>query len=263
VTTPIARYVEQVMGMPISLALRGKHTRDASARSTWNAVVDELREVDRVFSTYRPDSFISRLGRDEIDLADCPPEVAEVLEIANQAVELSDGIFSVYLPDADGELVFDPTGVVKGWAVERAAGRHLDSLVETDYGLSAGGDMVARTLDPTAEPWSIGIEDPLDPSRIVATVPLRTGAVATSGTAHRGTHIIDPRTGRPAYGIASVTVVGDSLTWTDIEATTAFAHGIQALSWLRRRPGRTGLIVWSDGQTTLFDNTNTVPQNAR
>ncbi|QNE22953.1 FAD:protein FMN transferase [Kribbella qitaiheensis] len=241
--------------MPISLALRGKHTHDTSARSTWNAVIDELREVDRIFSTYRPDSFISRLGRDEIGLADCAPEVSEVLELANQAVELSDGVFSVYLPDADGELIFDPSGVVKGWAVERAARRHLDHLADTDYCLSAGGDLIARTLDPETAPWSIGIEDPLDPTRVVATVPLRTGAVATSGTAHRGTHIVGPRTGLPPYGIASVTVVGDSLAWTDIEATTAFAHGLHAVTWLRRRPGRTGLVVWSDGRTTLFDNT--------
>jgi len=246
----MGRYVEHAMGMPISLALRGKHARDASARSTWSAVVDELREVDRVFSTYRPDSFISRLGRDEISLPDCPPEVSEVLELANQAVEASDGAFSVYLP-SDAGLVFDPTGVVKGWAVERAALRYLDDLADTDYCLSAGGDMVARTLDPGTLPWSIGIEDPFDTSRIIAAVPLRTGAVATSGTSHRGTHIVDPRTGRPAYGIASVTVVGDSLTWVDIEATTAFAHGTEALSWLRRRPGRTGLIVWSDGRTSL------------
>jgi thiamine biosynthesis lipoprotein len=250
VNAPTARYVEHAMGMPISLALRGRHTQDASARSTWNAVVDELREVDRVFSTYRPDSFISRLGRDEIGLADCPPEVSEVLELANQAVETSDGAFSVFLPSNAG-LLFDPTGVVKGWAVERAAGRHLSNLAETDYCLSAGGDMVARTLDPDTQPWSIGIEDPFNASRIVATVPLRTGAVATSGTSHRGTHIVDPRTGRPPYGIASVTVVGDSLTWVDIEATTAFAHGTHALDWLRGRPGRTGLIVWSDGRTTL------------
>jgi thiamine biosynthesis lipoprotein len=251
VNAPIARYVDHVMGMPISLALRGRHTRDASARSTWNAVVDELREVDRVFSTYRPDSFISRLGRDELSLPDCPPEVSEVLEIANQAVEISDGAFSVYLPNHVGELVFDPTGVVKGWAVQRAADRHLLGLEDTDYCLSAGGDLVARTVDPASTPWCIGIEDPLDPSRIVATVPVRTGAVATSGTSHRGTHIVDPRTGRPAYGIASVTVVGDSLTWVDIEATAAFAHGPHALDWLRSRPGRTGLVVWADGRTSL------------
>ena len=57
-----ARYVEHVMGMPISLALRGRHTDDAAARGAWAEALAALRDVDRVFSTYRADSFVSRLG---------------------------------------------------------------------------------------------------------------------------------------------------------------------------------------------------------
>jgi thiamine biosynthesis lipoprotein len=49
-----------------------------------------------------------------------------------------------------------------------------------------------------------------------------------------------------------VTVVGDSLTMVDIEATAAFARGPDALAWLRRRPGRTGLVVRSDGRAEAF-----------
>jgi len=79
-TTRPTRYVEQVMGMPISLALRGRHADDAEARGAWAEAVAALRDVDRVFSTYRPDSFVSRLGRGELTVEDCPVEVAEVLE---------------------------------------------------------------------------------------------------------------------------------------------------------------------------------------
>ena len=50
-------------------------------------------------------------------------------------------------------------------------------------------------------------------------VPVRSGAVATSGTAHRGDHLVDPRTGQPPKAIASVTVIEASLTWADIDAT--------------------------------------------
>ena len=57
------RYVEHVMGMPISLALRGRHTDDHAARFAWAETMRVLHEVDRVFSTYRPDSFVSRLDR--------------------------------------------------------------------------------------------------------------------------------------------------------------------------------------------------------
>ena len=82
-------------------------------------------------------------------------------------------------------------------------------------------------------------------------MPVRTGAVATSGTAHRGEHLVDGRTGRPPQGVASVTVVTASLTWADIDATAAYAQGPDAARWLGTRPGRTGVVVWADGSTTL------------
>ena len=221
------RYVDHVMGLPVSLALRGGHAGDDVGRAAWQAVMDELREVDRVFSTYREDSFVSRLGRGEVAVEDGPPEVAEVLALGELAEEQSGGAFRVRRPGPDGRLVLDPSGVVKGWAVERAA-VHLAALEGTDYCLSAGGDLVCRTLDPASEPWRIGIEYPHDPSRLVATVPVRTGAVATSGTAHRGRHLVDGRTGLAPDGVASVTVVTASLTWADIDATAAYAQGPDA-----------------------------------
>jgi FAD:protein FMN transferase len=237
------RRVEHVMGMPISLALRGRHAADAAAEAAWAEVVAVLREVDRVFSTYRPDSAVSRLGRGELDVADCPPEVAEVLGLGALAEQQSGGAFAVR---RNG--VLDPSGVVKGWAVERAAAP-LHALADTDSCLSAGGDMTCRTADPDGAPWRIGIEDPRDPSRVLAVVPVTNGAVATSGTAHRGQHLVDARTGRPPSGIGSVTVLADSLTWADIDATAAYVQGQSAAAWLATRPGRTGLVVWADGTT--------------
>jgi thiamine biosynthesis lipoprotein len=74
--------------------------------------------------------------------------------------------------------------------------------------------------------------------------------VATSGTAHRGQHIVDARTGLPPSGVASVTVIAQDLTWADIDATAAYAQGPAAADWLAGRPGRTGLVVWADGTTT-------------
>jgi thiamine biosynthesis lipoprotein len=214
--------------------------------------MDTLREVDRVFSTYRPDSFVSRFGRGELDLADCPPEVSEVLALGAAAERASGGAFSIRLPGPGGVPVLDPSGVVKGWAVERAAAA-LRELPDTDFCLSAGGDMTCRTLDPDGVPWRIGVEDPADPSRVIAVVPVVTGAVATSGTAHRGEHLVDARTGVAPVGVASVTVVAGSLTWADIDATAAYAHGEDAARWLETRPGRSGLVVWADGTTTTVE----------
>jgi thiamine biosynthesis lipoprotein len=237
----VIRRVEHVMGMPISLALRGRHAGDARGEAAWAAALAVLRAADRTFSTYRADSVISRMNRGVP--VDTPPEVADVLAIGAAAERSSGGAFALR---RDG--VLDPSGVVKGWAAERAA-IALAALPDTDFCLSAGGDITCRTGDPAAAPWRIGIEDPRDPTRIVAVVPIRTGAVATSGTAHRGAHIVDARTGRVPGGLASVTVVGRSLTAVDVDATAAFALGADGERWLTTRGHRAAFVVRTDGTT--------------
>jgi thiamine biosynthesis lipoprotein len=243
VTAPAHRRVEHVMGMPISLALRGRYAKDARGEAAWAEALAVLRAADRVFSTYRADSVISRLGRGELPLDGCPSEVVEVLALGAAAERATGGAFAVWRGG-----VLDPSAIVKGWAAERAAVA-LAALPDTDFCLSAGGDLTCRTLDPDAAPWRIGVEDPQDPSRLVAVVPLRTGAVATSGTAHRGAHIVDARTGRAPSGLASVTVIGTSLTAVDVDATAAFALGAEGERWLAGRGHRGALVVRADGTT--------------
>jgi FAD:protein FMN transferase len=250
---PARRRVEHVMGMPVSLALRGRHRDGDLAEQAWADAVALLREVDRVFSTFRADSWVSRLGRGEVGVGDCPPEVVEVLALGERARQESGGAFDVRRTDADGVPFLDPSGVVKGWAVSRAAALFA-SLEETDVCLSAGGDMVCRTAAPGSPGWRVGIEDPADPTRVVAVVPVRNGAVATSGATHRGSHIAHGRTGTVPTAVASVTVVAPDLTWADIDATAAFAKDRDALAWLRTRPGRRGVVVWSDGRRDVVDN---------
>jgi len=244
-----SRYVDHVMGIPISLAMRGRHARSRLGRTAWADTMAELRRLDSIFSTYRRSSIISRLDRAEISSDDCPVEVAEVFELAALAKAETNGAFDIWRPGSDGVRHLDPSGVVKGWAVERASAP-LRVLDQTAFCLSGGGDMVCRVPSPDAPAWRIGIEHPHDPSRVVAVVPLQNGAIATSGTAHRGEHLVDARTGRPVRGVVSVTVVAASLTVADIDATSAYVLGEDASRWLSTRPGRTGFVVWTDGTTT-------------
>ena len=248
----VHRKVEHMMGMPISLAVRGRHAGDDRGDAAWREALAILSDVDRVFSTYRDDSVVSRLARGELSLTECPSDVVEVLQLGELARQQSGGAFDVRRSGPNGEPShLDPSGVVKGWAVERAA-RALDALPATDFCLSAGGDMVCRTKQTSAPAWRIGIEDPHHARGVLAVVPIRNGAIATSGLAHRGAHIVDARSGQTPTGLASVTVVGPDLTWADIDATAAFALGAESLQWLRSRRGRRGLVVWSDGTTDLF-----------
>jgi thiamine biosynthesis lipoprotein len=184
---------------------------------------------------------VSAIRRGELALADAPDDVHEVLDIGDRAERATDGAFSVWRPE------LDPSGVVKGWAVERASAA-LRALDHTDFCLAAGGDLLGRAT--VGEPWRVGIEDPHDPARVLAVVPVRDGAVATSGTAHRGAHLVDARTGAAPGAVAQVTVTAPSLTWADVDATAAYALGARAAEWLRHRVGRAGLVVWTDGTTS-------------
>lgn len=220
-----------LMGLPFSLHLRGAvapDTADAAANAVW----EQLREADRVFSTYRPDSDISQLAGGAARLQRLDPAVTEVLRIAEQARRITGGLF-----DISGGGGLDPSGVVKGWAAQRAA----DSirLPGVDYYLNGGGDIALRAIAPAA-PWRIGIEHPEDPSGLLTVLCMSSGGVATSGRAHRGNHLWDPRSGKPATDAWQATVVGPSLMWADILATAAAVAGPDGLA---RRAWPTGYRV--------------------
>jgi FAD:protein FMN transferase len=234
------------MGMPISIHLRGTATSSAR-QATVDAVYAELREVDQIFSTYRPDSDIARLRREEVTVADCDPTVAEVLALCEQATRATGGYFDAWLPGPDGRVGLDPSGLVKGWAAQRAAER-LAGLREDDFYLNAGGDIALGCATAQSAPWRIGVEDPDHPESLLGVLALASGGVATSGTAHRGAHIVDPVTGQPATALRSVTVIGPSLLWADIYATAAFARGADAVHWLAWPDGYQALSVAPDGR---------------
>lgn len=233
------------MGMPTSVLVRGEDDVDA-AEPVVAAVYDELRHIDAVFSTYRPDSDICRIRRREITPSQASPLVTEVLALCELARTRTDGWFNVELPGG-----LDPSGLVKGWAVERALGL-FDALPGLDVCLNLAGDIAVRVA-PGAPPFVAGIEDPRQRGRLVTTVPLTGGGLATSGTAARGAHVLDPHAGRPATALASISVIGPSLLWADVYATAGFALGRDALAWLGGMPSYDALVVHLDGRVEATD----------
>ncbi|MFI0168055.1 FAD:protein FMN transferase [Streptomyces sp. NPDC017095] len=235
------RHVEHVMGTVFSFDIRDRPT--SAIRRALAEAVDHLHRVDAVFSTYRPDSHISRLGRGETRLEDCPPEVREVLSLCAQATSTSDGWFSVV---AAGTL--DPSGLVKGWATEKASQLLYDAGARHTC-VNGGGDLQLRGPAGPGTPWRIGIAHPLRPGRLATVITVGHDlAVATSGTAERGAHIVDPHHGGPADTFASLTLVGPRLTMTDAYATAAFARGHEAPEWLRTLDGYEALAILPDGR---------------
>lgn len=215
-------------------------------------VFDELDRIEAVFSTFRPDSEISRINDGSLHVLDASREVVDVLDACTYLEAISDGAFSART--ASGSL--DPSGFVKGWAVERASRVLADSGLRHWY-VSLGGDMqmgeAPEALDGEPQGWKVGIADPSDSSRTVSGLLIQRGAVATSGTGERGLHLIDPRTGAPAEYWASVTVVGPSLTWADAYATVACVRGKDGLEWVHRFLGYSALGVTHDGRVVTID----------
>jgi thiamine biosynthesis lipoprotein len=228
-------------------------------------VIAWLHQVDAVFSTYRDDSDISRIGRGELTVSAADPRVAEVLALCERAEKDTGGFFTARwrgTAPRPGPAA-DPTGIVKGWAVERASGI-LRGHGSRGHCVNGGGDIQLAggatpagagqpgTSDDSAANWHVGISDPRDPARLIAVVVGRDIAVATSGVAERGDHIVDPRTGRPPDtklpgSLVSATITGPSLTLADAYATAAFAMGPAALDWVIAKPGYEALLVARDG----------------
>ncbi|GGT19041.1 FAD:protein FMN transferase [Streptomyces chromofuscus] len=234
------RRAEEVMGTVFSFDVRGGDP--TAVRAALDEAVAGLHRVDLVFSTYRQDSQISRLGRGEVGVEECDPEVAEVLELAAEAERVSEGWFSTTY---EGRL--DPTGIVKGWAVERAA-RLLAAAGASGVSVNGGGDVQLLGAPGAGRPWRVGVSDPLRPGGLAAVVSaggVGELAVATSGTAERGAHIVDPRTGKSAVtDLLAVTVVAPRLTWADCWATAAFARGSRdGLAWLESLPDVEALLI--------------------
>lgn len=248
-------HVEAVMGTTVSIDIVDAHDR---------AIVDELvawfHHVDDVFSPYKPESPISRIGRGDVGAGDeevLTDEVLEVLDRCETLVAETDGVFDVWnLPSPNGTR-FDPCGYVKGWSVERARDL-LDDHGVRDFCINAGGDVALGGRNHDGQPWRIGVQHP-DRADALAVVVTGEGplAIATSGSYERGAHIVDPRDGLPVTELAGVTVVGPSLAEADAFATTIYVMGLPGLAWLEQFPEYGACVMTHDGELFTTDRFET------
>jgi thiamine biosynthesis lipoprotein len=205
------------------------------------SVLPWLRWVDVTFSTYRPDSDVNRLARRELALPACAPEVNEVLQECARLRATSSGYF-----DHERHGSLDPSGLVKGWAIERAS--HILCAAGIDNHLiNGGGDIRVTGHAAPDRPWRLGIANPFAPMTLLARVELTDAALATSGTYERGHHIDDPVRGGPATDLVALTVLEHDLTRADGISTAGFARGRGARDWLEGQLGVEALGVTSDG----------------
>jgi thiamine biosynthesis lipoprotein len=229
--------VIECMGTVFTIDVRAPGV-DASAVT---AATDWLRWVDATFSTYLPQSQISLLNKGDLTLDQCALEVGEVLQRCDELSEETGGYFSArYGPE------LDPSGYVKGWAIERASDL-LSSAGSRRHCVNGGGDVQCVGQPAADRHWRVGIAHPQEPDKVIAAVEGDDLAVATSGITERGNHVIDPHTGEPPDGVVTLTVIGSRLADVDAYATAAFAMGNGARGWLNTMPDIRSFAFCSDG----------------
>ena len=137
-------------------------------------------------------------------------------------------------------MEIDFGGIGKEYAADRAA--DVCRALHIRHGLvDLGGDIRIIGAHHGGAPWRIGIRHPRDPSRPMAEVQLADGALATSGDyerfidvdAKRYCHILNPRTGWPAQGLSSVSVIADHCMVAGSLSTTAMLMGRDGTAWLK------------------------------
>lgn len=230
--------------------------RDPVGTVLLDEVVAWFRRVDDLFSTWRDDSRISRLARHELLLEESGSEVQTVLELCRRVSRLSHGAFDATfatdprVEQRPGFGPIDPSGLVKGWALERAAAL-LHAGGVNNFSINAGGDVLTRGRPSPSAQWRVGIQHPTEPHKVAAVIAGTDLAVATSGRYERGDHIIDPRTGAPATDLVAVTVVSQDLAFADGFATAALVLGHDGMDWLAEQPDTEAMAITNSGDMVL------------
>ncbi len=237
---PLARVRAEIQtwGTIIFIDASSASIKEPEIQASIDRVRDFLYFVDEIFSTYKDQSEVSRLRRGEITIADCCADLQEVWQLCLDAKTYSDGFFDPWCVEGG----FDPSGYVKGWASDRAISMMKSDGVEHIQINSAGDLSLAGGVEP-GKPWSIGIRHPEEAHTIVKVFDITDGAIATSGTYERGSHIKDPHTGLIAIGARSATVYGPDGGIADALATALIVAGRDG-AYLFQKPELSGYHCW-------------------
>jgi thiamine biosynthesis lipoprotein len=234
-------HAETVMGTVVSFVVHPGMLSDAAARSALAEACRTLHEADETFSTWKPQSPVSRLRRGEAIVEELPAEVATVLGLCERAKAASRGWFDPWqMPGG-----VDPTGLVKGWAAERALAELVQAGVRAAM-VNAGGDLAVHDRPAPQQPWRVGIRHPWRDDAL-ACVIAADAAVATSGPYERGQHLIDPHSGKPITRAASATVTGPSLAIADGLATALVVAGADEIGFVTALAGYDAYVIRPDG----------------
>lgn len=236
-----------LMGMPITVEIV-----DASATAgAFDDVYAYFNYVDQTFSPFKETSEVSRVNRGELALADTCHDMQTILRLAEQTSEETHGYFDIW-----HNGTFNPSGIVKGWAIDEAASLlYMEGF--RNFFVDAGGDVQVYGRNAQGEPWTVGICNPFNIQQIVKKVALDERGIATSGSYMRGAHIYNPRDEADQLDkIVSLTVIGPDVLEADRMATAAFAMGRMGVYFIEALPDFEAYMIDRSGQATLTTHFN-------
>jgi len=222
------------MGMPITVDI----VDTKATESIFDEVFSYFEYIDNTFSTYKDQSEISRINRQELKLMDASEDMRTIFALAEDTRLSTDGFFDIQY---DGR--YDPSGIVKGWAIFNAAELIKQKGFENFY-VEAGGDIQAYGANAQGQEWRVGIRNPFNMDEIVKVVAISNCGIATSGTYIRGQHIYNPNNRDEIItSILSLTVIGPDIYEADRFATAAFAMGRNGITFIENLQGFEGYMI--------------------
>lgn len=220
-------------------------------QTVFNKAFDYLEYVNKNFSTFKPDSEISKINRGEITEGDWSKDMKEVFALAEKTKKETDEYFDII----DNKEKYNPSGIVKGWAIFNTA-KILWGLNMKNFYVNAGGDIQFSGKNPERKMWKTGITNPFNQKEIVKVVYMPSGmGIATSGNYIRGDHIYNPKNRtNPIEDIVSFTVIGGDVCEADRFATAVFAMGKKGIDFLEKIPNFAGYMIDKNGLSSMTSN---------
>ena len=234
-------HVEAVMGTMFSFHVEPGECPNREASAAIASACTRLHDLDAIFSTWKPESPMSRFRAGLLRLDEDQCEMVHVTALCEEARTLSKGWFDPWAMPGG----FDPTGLVKGWAVAEAL--EILRLAGVKAAMVNGGGDIAVLGSPAKTPaWRIGIRHPWRAEALACVLEID-GAVATSGCYERGPHLINPKDGRMMFETASASVVGANLAVCDALATALVVADKEGPELARNLADYEVYLVRSDG----------------
>jgi thiamine biosynthesis lipoprotein len=241
------KQTRDLMGMTITVEIAD----DFAKESEIDMVFVYFESVEKRFSVFKDDSEITLINKGKINQSQYSEDMKTVFALAEKTKKETNGYFDIVTPDGK----YNPSGLVKGWAIYNASILLLKKGFKNFY-IEAGGDIQANGINGQGTKWSVGIQNPFDPSQIVKVIFLKDIGIATSGSYRRGQHIYDPyNANEPLTEIVSISVIGPNVYEADRFATAAFAMGPQGINFIENLKGFEGYMIDKDGiaiQTSDF-----------